>query len=202
MAVSLRDTKSAELYAKALQYLPGGVNSPVRAMKSIGRDPIFVDRGHGAELIDVDGNRYVDWELSWGPLIHGNAHPEILEAIANAAQQGTTFGAPTAGEVALAEEVSRRMPSVEMQRMTSSGTEASMSAIRLARAVTGREKLLKFAGAYHGHVDGLLADAGSGMATAGQPSSPGVLASATANTIVVPWNDPDAVDRAVAEHDF
>jgi glutamate-1-semialdehyde 2,1-aminomutase len=202
MAVSLRDTKSAELYARALQYLPGGVNSPVRAMKSIGRDPIFVERGQGAELIDVDGNRYVDWVLSWGPLIHGHAHPQILEAITEAAQHGTTFGAPTAGEVALAEEVSRRMPSVEMLRMTSSGTEASMSAIRLARAVTGREKLLKFAGAYHGHVDGLLAEAGSGLATAGQPSSPGVPQAATANTIVIPWNDPEAVERAAAEHDF
>jgi glutamate-1-semialdehyde 2,1-aminomutase len=202
MPVSVRDTKSAELYARAVQYLPGGVNSPVRAMRSIGRDPIFVDRGHGAELIDVDGNRYVDWVLSWGPLIHGHAHPDVLAAIVGAAQSGTTFGAPTAGEVALAEEVSRRMPAVEMLRMTSSGTEATMSAIRLARAVTGRDKLLKFAGAYHGHVDGLLAEAGSGLATQGIPASPGVPAAATANTIVIPWNDPAAVDRAVAEHDF
>ena len=202
MAVSLRDTKSAELYARALQHLPGGVNSPVRAMQAIGRDPIFVERGQGAELIDVDGNRYVDWMMSWGPLIHGHAHPEILEAIVTAAAAGTTFGAPTAGEVDLAQEVSRRMPAVEMLRMTSSGTEASMSAIRLARAVTGREKLLKFAGAYHGHVDGLLADAGSGLATQGIPSSPGVPEAATANTIVIPWNDPGAVDRAVDEHDF
>jgi glutamate-1-semialdehyde 2,1-aminomutase len=202
MAVSVRDTKSAELYARALQYLPGGVNSPVRAMRSIGRDPIFVDRGHGAELIDVDGNTYVDWVMSWGPLIHGHAHPAIVEAVTRAAHDGTTFGAPTAGEVTLAEEVSRRMPAVEMLRMTSSGTEASMSAIRLARAVTGREKLLKFAGAYHGHVDGLLAEAGSGLATAGRPSSPGVPEAAAANTIVIPWNDPDAVERAVSEHDF
>ena len=128
-------------------------------MRSIGRDPIFVDRGHGAELIDVDGNQYVDWVMSWGPLIHGHAHPQIVEAVILAAHDGTTFGAPTAREVTLAEEVSRRMPAVEMLRMTSSGTEASMSAIRLARAATGREKLLKFAGAYHGHVDGLLAEA-------------------------------------------
>src|ERR671920_1941105 len=184
--VSLRDTRSAEVYARALARLPGGVNSPVRAMGAIGRDPIFIDRGSGAELIDVDGNRFVDWVCSWGPLIHGHAHPEIVEAVTQAAQAGTSFGAPTAAEVDLAEEVSRRVPGVQMLRMTSSGTEASMSAIRLARAVTGRTKLLKFAGAYHGHVDGLLAEAGSGLATAGQPSSPGVPAAATANTIVIP----------------
>lgn len=202
MTVSIRDTRSAALYERALRYLPGGVNSPVRAMKSIGRDPIFIDRGQGAEMVDVDGNRYVDWVMSWGPLIHGHAHPDVLAAVQRAAEHGTTFGAATAGEVDLAEEVSRRMPSVEMLRMTSSGTEASMSAIRLARAATGREKLLKFAGAYHGHVDGLLAEAGSGLATQGIPSSPGVPAAATANTIIVPWNDSDAVRRAVAEHEF
>jgi glutamate-1-semialdehyde 2,1-aminomutase len=202
VAVSIRDTKSAALYERAVRYLPGGVNSPVRAMRSIGRDPIFVDRGAGAELVDVDGNRYVDWVMSWGPLIHGHAHPKILEAVMTAAQHGTTFGAATAGEVDLAEEVGRRMPSVEMLRMTSSGTEASMSAIRLARAATGREKLLKFAGAYHGHVDGLLAEAGSGLATQGIPASPGVPAAQTANTIIVPWNDPAAVGKACAEHEF
>jgi glutamate-1-semialdehyde 2,1-aminomutase len=202
VTVSIRDTRSAALYERALRYLPGGVNSPVRAMKSIGRDPIFIDRGQGAEMVDVDGNRYVDWVMSWGPLIHGHAHPDVLAAVQRAAEHGTTFGAATAGEVDLAEEVSRRMPSVEMLRMTSSGTEASMSAIRLARAATGREKLLKFAGAYHGHVDGLLAEAGSGLATQGIPSSPGVPAAATANTIIVPWNDSDAVRRAVAEHEF
>src|SRR3712207_1304582 len=134
MAVSVRDTKSAALYERAVRYLPGGVNSPVRAMRSIGRDPIFMDRGQGAEIVDVDGNRYVDWVMSWGPLIHGHAHPVILEAVQTAAAHGTTFGAATAGEVDIAEEVGRRMPSVEMLRMTSSGTEASMSAIRLARA--------------------------------------------------------------------
>jgi glutamate-1-semialdehyde 2,1-aminomutase len=202
LTVSVRDTKSAALYERAVQYLPGGVNSPVRAMKSIGRDPIFVDRAEGAEIIDVDSNRYVDWVMSWGPLIHGHAHPQIIEAITAAAAQGTTFGAPTAGEVDLAEEITRRIPSVEMLRMTSSGTEATMSAIRLARAVTGREKLLKFAGAYHGHVDGLLAEAGSGLATAGIPSSPGVPEDATRNTIIVAWNDAEAVKRACAEHDF
>jgi glutamate-1-semialdehyde 2,1-aminomutase len=202
VSVSLTDAKSAELYQRALQRLPGGVNSPVRAMKAIGRDPIFVERAEGAEIVDVDGNRYVDYVCSWGPLIHGHAHPEILEAVLTAAHRGTTYGAPTAGEVELAEEVSRRMPSVEMLRMTSSGTEASMSAIRLARAVTGRTKLLKFAGAYHGHVDGLLAEAGSGLATAGIPASPGVPESATRETVIVGWNDGEAVARAFAEHEF
>ena len=202
MAVSVRDTKSSALYGRALKYLPGGVNSPVRAMRSIGRDPIFIERADGAEITDVDGNRYVDWVMSWGPLIHGHAHPAILAAINEAASHGTTFGAPTAGEVDLAEEITRRIPSVEMVRMTSSGTEASMSAIRLARAATGRDKLLKFAGAYHGHLDGLLAEAGSGLATQGIPSSPGVPLQATQNTIIVPWNDPVAVERACDEHEF
>lgn len=202
MSVSLRDTRSHEAYQRAVMYLPGGVNSPVRAMKSIGREPLFVDRADGAELLDIDGNRYVDWVCSWGPLICGHANPEILEAVTTAAARGTTYGAPTVGEVDLAEEVSRRIPSVEMLRMTSSGTEASMSAIRLARAATGREKLLKFAGAYHGHVDGLLADAGSGLATQGIPASPGVPAQSAAATIIVPWNDPDAVRAAVAQHEF
>jgi glutamate-1-semialdehyde 2,1-aminomutase len=202
MTVSLTDARSAELYARATQRLPGGVNSPVRAMQAIGRDPIFVERGQGAELVDVDGNRYVDYVCSWGPLIHGHAHPEILAAVMTAAERGTTFGAPTQGEVELADEVARRMPSVEMLRMTSSGTEATMSAIRLARAITGREPVLKFAGAYHGHVDGLLAEGGSGLATAAIPASPGVTRAATAATVIVPWNDHEAFERATAEHDF
>jgi glutamate-1-semialdehyde 2,1-aminomutase len=202
MSVSLADTRSAELYARALARLPGGVNSPVRAMRAIGRDPVFVERAAGAEIIDVDANRYVDWVCSWGPLIHGHAHPAVLEAIAAAAANGTTFGAPTEAEIDLADEVAGRIASVEMMRMTSSGTEAAMSAIRLARAATGREKLLKFAGAYHGHSDGLLAQAGSGLATAGLPASPGVPAAATAATVIVPWNDADAVRRATEEHDF
>ena len=202
MSTSITDTRSAELYARALRVLPGGVNSPVRAMRSIGRDPIFVERGAGAELFDVDGNVYVDYVCSWGPLIHGHAHPAILAAVAQAAEHGTTFGAATAGEVELAELVASRMPAVDMLRMTSSGTEASMSAIRLARAATGRTKLLKFAGAYHGHLDGLLAEAGSGLATQGIPSSPGVPEASTAATVIVPWNDPEAVTRAFAEHDF
>ena len=182
--------------------LPGGVNSPVRAMRSIGRDPIFIERAAGADIVDVDGNSYVDYVCSWGPLIHGHAHPLILEAIGEAAALGTTFGAATAGEVELAEMVCARMPAVDMLRMTSSGTEASMSAIRVARAATGREKLLKFAGAYHGHVDGLLAEAGSGLATQGIPASPGVPEAATAATVVVPWNDPDAVRAACEAHEL
>ena len=202
MSVSLRDTRSAELYARALQYLPGGVNSPVRAMRSIGRDPIFIERGEGAELTDVDGNTYIDYVCSWGPLILGHADPEVIAAITEAAAAGTTYGAPTAGEVDIAEEVSRRFPSIEMLRMTSSGTEAAMSAIRLARAATGREKLLKFAGAYHGHLDGLLAEAGSGLATAAIPSSPGVPSAATAATVIVPWNDPQALIEATERHEF
>jgi glutamate-1-semialdehyde 2,1-aminomutase len=201
VTAALADTRSAELYRRALRVLPGGVNSPVRAMAAIGRDPLFVDRGAGAELVDVDGNRYVDYVCSWGPLIHGHAHPEVLEAVRAAAARGTSFGAPTAGEVELAEVVARRMPGVEMIRMTSSGTEATMTALRLARAAAGRERVVKFAGAYHGHVDGLLAQAGSGMATQGVPASPGVLAGAAAATVVVPWNDPEALVEAVRRHE-
>jgi glutamate-1-semialdehyde 2,1-aminomutase len=202
VSTSLTDTRSAELYASALALIPGGVNSPVRAMRSIGRNPLFIARGEGAELIDVDGNRFVDYVCSWGPLIHGHAHPRVLAAIADAAANGTSFGAPTAGEVELAREVVSRMAGVEMLRMTSSGTEAAMTAIRLARAATGREQILKFAGAYHGHSDGLLAQAGSGLATQGLPASPGVPAGATSDTIVVPWNDRDALIAATEGHEL
>lgn len=202
MTASLTDTRSEELYRRALELIPGGVNSPVRAMRAIGRDPLFIARGEGAELIDVDGNRFVDYVCSWGPLIHGHAHPHILAAIADAASRGTSFGAPTPGEVELAAEVTRRMEGVEMLRTTSSGTEAAMTAIRLARAATGREPILKFAGAYHGHSDALLAAAGSGLATQGLPASPGVPASAAAGTIVVPWNDPEALVAATERHEL
>src|SRR3954447_24237587 len=171
-------------------------------MRSIGRDPIFIERAEGAEIFDVDGNTYVDYVCSWGPLILGHAPPTVLEAVSEAAAKGTTFGAPTAAEVEFADLVCARMPAVDMLRMTSSGTEATMSAIRLARAATGRDKVLKFAGAYHGHVDGLLAEAGSGLATQGIPASPGVPAAAAAATIVVPFNDAEAVSAACAEHEF
>ena len=196
MPASLTDTRSSELYRRALDVLPGGVNSPVRAMSAIGRDPIFIERGSGSELLDADGNRYVDYVCSWGPLIHGHAHPDIVAAVTLAAERGTSFGAPTAGEVELAVEIARRLDSVEMVRMTSSGTEATMTAVRLARAATGRERIIKFEGAYHGHLDGMLAQAGSGLATQALPSSPGVPASAAAATTVVPWNDPDALIAA------
>ena len=167
-------------------------------MRSIGRDPIFVARGEGAELIDLDGNRYVDWVMSWGPLIAGHAHPEVVSAVTAAAAAGTSFGAPTEAEVDLAAEVVDRIPSAEMVRMTSSGTEASMSAIRLARAATGRDRIVKFAGAYHGHVDGLLADAGSGLATQGIPASPGVTEAQAADTIVQRWNEWQPPEEPVA----
>ncbi len=197
----MSEARSRELYARAAKSIPGGVNSPVRAMRSIGRDPIFLQRGEGAEILDVDGNRYVDYVCSWGPLIHGHAHPRVLAAISQAAARGTSFGAPTEGEIELAEEIADRIGSVEMVRTTSSGTEASMTAIRLARAATGRTRIVKFAGAYHGHVDGLLAEAGSGVATgaggSARPSSPGVSAAAAAETTIVPWNDLRALSAAV-----
>jgi glutamate-1-semialdehyde 2,1-aminomutase len=196
----VNDSRSAALYVRARRVLAGGVNSPVRAMRAIGRDPLFIERGAGAEIVDVDGNAYVDYVCSWGALVAGHAHPDVLAAVASAAARGTSFGAPTELEVALAEEVARRVPGAEMLRMTSSGTEAAMTAIRLARAHTGREVVIKFAGAYHGHADGLLAQAGSGLATQGIPASPGVPAATAAATVVLPWNDRDALAAATERH--
>ena len=191
----------SELYRRAAGLMPGGVNSPVRAMRAVGLDePIFVRRGEGAYLQDVDGNRYVDWVMSWGPLIFGHADPETLKAVTRAARDGTSFGAPTEGEVELAAEIVDAVPSVEMVRLVSSGTEAAMSTIRLARAYTRRDRILKFAGCYHGHADALLASAGSGLATLGIPSSPGVPTGAAADTIVCPYNDVDFAAAAVERY--
>ena len=197
VVASRNASRSSTLYARACGVLAGGVNSPVRAMRAIGRDPLFIERGAGAEIFDVDGNGYVDYVCSWGALIAGHAHPAVVEAVAAAASRGTSFGAPTEREIELAEAVAARVPGVEMLRMTSSGTEAAMTAIRLARAHTGREPLIKFAGAYHGHSDGLLAQAGSGLATQSIPASPGVPAATAAATVVVPWNDRDALASAI-----
>jgi glutamate-1-semialdehyde 2,1-aminomutase len=186
-----------DLWRRAASLIPGGVNSPVRAMRAVGlEEPVFMARGDGALVEDVDGNRYVDWVQSWGPLIFGHADPETLAAVHAATDRGTTFGAPTEAEVELASEIVDAMPSVEMVRLVSSGTEASMSALRLARGVTRRDRVIKFAGCYHGHVDALLASAGSGVMTLGIPSTPGVPIGVTGDTIVCGFNDVDGVAAA------
>ena len=190
---------SKALFERALAVVPGGVNSPVRAFRAVGGTPRFFVSGHGPYVIDADGRDYVDLVCSWGPLLHGHAHPAVVEAVQAAVAHSTSFGAPCEPEVALAEEIVRRT-SVEQVRLVSSGTEATMSAVRLARGFTGRDLVVKFAGCYHGHVDALLAAAGSGVVTFGLPGTPGIPAAATAATLVLPYNDESAVSAAFAEH--
>lgn len=197
----MNTTRSDELFAEAKTLIPGGVNSPVRAFRGVGGTPRFIDHGEGAWIVDADGNRYIDYVLSWGPLILGHAHPDVIAAITAQAARGTTFGAPTELESQLARLVTEIMPNLEMVRFVSSGTEAAMSALRLARAYTKRDKIIKFAGCYHGHFDGLLVQAGSGVATLGLPDSPGVPASVTASTLTAPFNDLDAVESLLKQND-
>jgi glutamate-1-semialdehyde 2,1-aminomutase len=190
----MNTNKSETLFAKAKTLFPGGVNSPVRAFRAVGGNPLFIERGEGAYIFDVDGNRYVDYVLSWGPLIAGHAHPKVVDAISQAASRGTSYGAPSPLELDLAESIMRFMPNIEMIRFVNSGTEATMSALRLARAYTKRDKIIKFKGCYHGHADFLLVQAGSGVATLGLPDSPGVPADTVKDTLVAKFNDLDSVE--------
>jgi len=196
----MENKRSRELFAEAQRYMPGGVSSPVRAFAAVGGEPLFIAQGRGSEIYDVDGNRYIDYVCSWGPLILGHAHPKVVKALTTAAERGTSYGAPTELETELAKLIVEGMPSIEVVRFVNSGTEAVMSALRLARAYTDRTKLIKFAGCYHGHADMLLVQAGSGVATLGLPDSPGVPQAATQDTLIAPYNDPAAVETLFKEY--
>jgi glutamate-1-semialdehyde 2,1-aminomutase len=196
---NLDSTKSSQLFARAERLIPGGVNSPVRAFRAVGREPLFIREAQGATVTDEDGNRFIDYVGSWGPMLMGHAHPTIIEAVRDAATRGTSFGAPTAIEIELAEAIARVMPSIEKVRLVSSGTEATMSAIRVARGFTGRDLIVKYEGCYHGHYDSLLVKAGSGLATFGTPDSAGIPADFARHTLVIPYNDEAALAQAFAE---
>src|SRR3989449_4508276 len=196
----MHTSKSRSLFSRALRILPGGVDSPVRAFSAVGGRPLFIARARGSRLEDVDGNTFIDYVMSWGPLIHGHAPSGLVEALAAAARRGTSFGAPSPLEVELGERVRRLMPSLERVRFVNSGTEAAMSAVRVARAATGRDRLVKFQGCYHGHADSFLVQAGSGALTLGVPTSPGVPPAVAADTLLARYNDLASVEAAVDRH--
>lgn len=195
----MKNDKSKELFARAQEYIPGGVNSPVRAFKAVGEHPLFIKEGQGSKLHDVDGNVYIDYVCSWGPLILGHSHPQVVQAICAAAEKGSSFGAPCEQEIELAQLICAAIPGVEKVRMVNSGTEATMSAVRLARAYTGRNHIIKFEGCYHGHADHFLIKAGSGLLTAGTPTSPGVPEAFAQHTLLAPYNDLDSVEKIFIE---